>query len=360
MELINPLFNNFPRSAFISFCRDFLARLDAADPFLINAVGSARIAAFRAALARLEALMRWPGMIVINADVRKAARLLDHSLAELASQLRHFARFCDDPALIKAAERILAMLEHYGNISKQPYDMKAGTVKTLLDNMNGPFAADITALGLGGLKDALQTAYNGFKARLTEREDIERTKPKDPGDPTGKKYDTWAKAKKSAVTIFHEIAERVNSGAKLELSQGFKEFITLVNPEIERLNFEFRKIRYDMELSEPSPIPDEPFTGEERTPVPASVLYPKGGRKIKLRLGRHFDVTYKNNITAGNAYCILHGKGDYKGTKMVSFVIKYGPLGAQSSMGDSVQEPEQTDSAAALPVSNEELAINNE
>jgi hypothetical protein len=119
----------------------------------------------------------------------------------------------------------------------------------------------------------------------------------------------------------------IDSGAELKLSQDFGQFILGLNPETAHMNFEYRRVVYDIFDCEPSPIPDEPFTGEEKTPVPSSVLFNKNGRMVRLRLGRHFDVTYKNNINAGNAYCILHGKGGYKGTKPVTFTIRHGAVG---------------------------------
>jgi hypothetical protein len=46
----------------------------------------------------------------------------------------------------------------------------------------------------------------------------------------------------------------------------------------------------------------------------------------ELELGRHFNVTYKHNVESGNADCIIHGKGDYKGVKTISFIITHDPV----------------------------------
>jgi hypothetical protein len=327
-----------------------MVAVDNAGPFAKDTIGSARVAAFRAGVVRLETLMRWPGMKVITAKVKSGARLLDHSMAELTSEVRHFARFSGDPVKTAAGGRMLDMLDHYGSISNKPYDFKTGTVKTVLDNMNGTYAADVTTLGLGGLKTDLQAALDAFEALLAEREEIERTKPKDPADPAGKKFDTWAKAKKSVMVTYREIDELVDSGSNLRISTDFDALINVLNPEIERFNFEFRKIRYDIEEAQPAPIPDEPWTGEERTPVPSSVLYERGGCQVRLRLGRHYDVSYKDNIAVGNAYCFLHGKGDYKGSKSVSFIIRRGVSG---QLEEVTQEPAKTDANEELPVNNE-------
>jgi uncharacterized linocin/CFP29 family protein len=47
---------------------------------------------------------------------------------------------------------------------------------------------------------------------------------------------------------------------------------------------------------------------------------PKDGT-LKLELGKDYNVSYKNNVNVGNATCIIHGKGAYKGRKMVTFII---------------------------------------
>jgi hypothetical protein len=47
----------------------------------------------------------------------------------------------------------------------------------------------------------------------------------------------------------------------------------------------------------------------------------EGKPTVKLWLGKDFSVTYKNNVKVGMAELTIHGKGDYKGQKSVTFNI---------------------------------------
>jgi hypothetical protein len=55
------------------------------------------------------------------------------------------------------------------------------------------------------------------------------------------------------------------------------------------------------------------------------------GTIIILVLGKDYNVTYDKNIDVGNARCTIHGKGEYKDSQTVTFVIKRGPLNAAAA-----------------------------
>ena len=63
-------------------------------------------------------------------------------------------------------------------------------------------------------------------------------------------------------------------------------------------------------------IPDKTYTGDEIKPT-LNITY-EGPR---LRKGTDYTVTYSNNIKVGTAKCKITGKGNYTGTKTVSFKI---------------------------------------
>ncbi|MDR3132535.1 MAG: hypothetical protein LBU42_00730 [Prevotellaceae bacterium] len=69
------------------------------------------------------------------------------------------------------------------------------------------------------------------------------------------------------------------------------------------------------------PIDVQQYTERAITPVP-KVHYRKEGQPTAvLSLGKDFEVTYKNNTNVGMAEVTVHGKGDYKGKKMTTFMI---------------------------------------
>lgn len=307
------------------FMTDANAKFNAAGPFAKNMIGSTLLNELAVLVVRLGNLVGWPGLIVINAELRASDRNLDHNLSAFTARLRDTVNYGTDSALKAAANRLLAFLRLFGKIAAKPYEAEAADFTLIFDKFNGEFAADITTLGMGALKANLQAAFDNFKAALAARDALEKARPRDPdGEP-----DKVPKVRRAIHKAFRKIIVRVNSGAELVLSQDFDALIAELNPIITRYNRDYQPVIYDISKSQPAPIPDQPWTGEECTPVPSSVLFKKGGRQLRLRLGRHYDVSYKSNIDVGIAYCILHGKGRYKGSKSVSFTIRHGGTTAE-------------------------------
>jgi hypothetical protein len=296
----------------------------AAGPDVLNTVGPL-FTELDTWLARLTKLLLWPGTKVITAKLVYADSKLDHSLSAFGASLRNIIRYSTDSVLPGTANRVLAMLKQYGRVAVKAYDTQSGVLTIILENLNGEFAADITALGIGTLRDALQAAFDNFKAVMAEREAIDKSRPRDPDG----KVDTSEKIRKGLEGVYRKIATVINAGAAIGLSTEFDEFIAGLNPVIERFNREYQPGRRDISRAKLESIPDEPWTGKERTPV-VNVSYdnPDGTVDI-LVLGQHYNVTYRNNIEPGNAECTIHGKGRYKGSKTVSFIIRHGVTNAE-------------------------------
>jgi hypothetical protein len=104
-------------------------------------------------------------------------------------------------------------------------------------------------------------------------------------------------------------------------STDFAAFIDVVNPDIDRLNAEFAKVRHDVAGAEPEPIEAQYYTGKPLTPTPR-VFYVTPTGTIELELGKDYNLSYRDNTEVGNAKCIVLGKGAYKGSKTVTFIIK--------------------------------------
>jgi hypothetical protein len=306
-------FHDIPMAAFLQFFRRVLALLLAAGESLRNAVGTDRITRLQDLVARLKAVLRWSGVTVLTEKIAEGNSRLDHAFSELTAKVKGYVRFGDTLAIVEAANRVQAMLKHYGKVKGKLYDDETGTVGIVLENLNGPFAADVAALGIGGL----QAAYDKLLALLIERENIEGTRPKD----TFNKNDTFVKLRKEFAELYHEIEVIVNSGAALGLSPDFEAFIDVLNPEIEHYDREFGKGRTSLKDAQVAPIQTQTRTGHPITPPVQVFVETKDGTK-ELTRDKDFYATFKNNVEVGNAKCTVHGKGKYKGSQTITFAIE--------------------------------------
>jgi hypothetical protein len=360
MKLNTAHLEDYPDAGLFQFMTEVKALLLVAGPFFKNMIGAANITEFGLLLARLEKLLLWPGTKVITAKLRAADSALDHALSAFGAYLRNIIRYSTDSVLLDAAEQLLAMLKHYGDVAAKAYDTQTADLTIILANLNGAFAAFVTALGMESLRAALQAAFDNFKAVMAEREAIDKSRPRGPDG----KLDSVRKVRRLISMLYRKIATIVNSGAGVTLSQEFDLFIAELNPVIDRFNREYQPVIYDISKSQPAPIADQPWTGEECTPA-LNVLYPTAKGTRKLRLGRHYNVTYRKNIEVGNADAIIHGKGKYKGTRTVTFVIRRGISAAEwnaeiEAAAAAKAEEAKKKKAKKAAKANEQLAISNE
>jgi hypothetical protein len=316
MRLSTAHFRNYTDAGCFQFCTDAKEKILAAGPSVMNAI-SPFFDGFDALRVRLGNLVGWPGMKVINAALKASDRELNHALSAFGTRLRNILRYGKDSALRSAANRVLEFLKLFGKVSNKAYGTQTANLTVILDKFNGEFAADITALGMEAPQADLQAAFDNFKAVMAQRDAIDKARPRDPDGNA----DTSEKIRKELESLYRKIATVINAGAAIGLSTEFDEFIAELNPVIERFNRAYQPGRRDISKAKLEAIPDEPWTGKERTPV-VNVSYdnPDGTVDI-LVLGQHYNVTYRKNIEPGNAECIIHGKGRYKGSKTITFII---------------------------------------
>ena len=79
----------------------------------------------------------------------------------------------------------------------------------------------------------------------------------------------------------------------------------------------FKIIMTKLYSSNVNALKDRTYTGKEIKPKPAVRV-----RGVKLKLGRDYTLSYKNNINVGTATVYVKGKGNYKGTAKKHFKIK--------------------------------------
>jgi hypothetical protein len=189
-------------------------------------------------------------------------------------------------------------------------------MEAVMLNLYNNYQADVLKItGLSDRRTELQAVFTKLKTLLDER------------DQTHKKpEDKFPDVRKGIEGVYRKITALVDANALIDSDPGFAALIDSLNPEIERLNKEFHKARHDIKNAKLDDIPEQAYTGEPICPMPrVFYTFPKTATKpektIALELGRDFDVSYKNNIKAGNASLMLHGKGAYRGSKTVTFII---------------------------------------
>jgi hypothetical protein len=131
-----------------------------------------------------------------------------------------------DPAKKEAAVRVMVVLENYSGISRKSYDEQTAAINSLVDDLNGNYAADIATLGLAEWVSALKAANDAFVALMHERYSEEAGKPQ---------YNMKA-ARTEVDSAYHTITERIDALIIVNGERGYEGFVNELNQRIEKYN----------------------------------------------------------------------------------------------------------------------------
>jgi hypothetical protein len=253
--------------------------------------------------------MIWQPKSSLTRPITAAKKRLDRAFVGLSVHIRA-TRYSPDPDVVRAASRLYIMLKSYSYVIRDPYLQEAGAITAILLHLKGDMAADAQTIGLTEWIVEVESALDTFVGLIRQREAGTLSRPEK----------RLREVRHTIDKIWHQVATVINSGAMMNTSPEFAALIKTLNPEIEYLNAEYHQVRRNIWPAIISPIEPQPYTGLPCTPVP-DVFYETSEGTEKLILGKDYNITYKKNIQPGNASCIIHGKGAYKGRKIVTFII---------------------------------------
>jgi hypothetical protein len=305
------LFRNLPNGAHYNYCKEVSTEIANSSSVILAALGTLRTQ-FDTWLGYEKEQMDWVWKSDLTKKIENGDRRMDRALTSLKAQVR-VQEYSLTQNIAEAAGRIYTMLKKYGTVTRKPYEEQEGDVRTIIEQLsgNGAYVADANTIGLGAWVNELQASFTLFRQLLLQRDAKSLQKPDK----------TFKEVRRGIEGIYHQIEAIINAGVLMNASPAYATFINRLNPEIERLNGEYRRVLRDVKDAQPAPIQEQTYTGKPLTP-PLNVLYvtPHDGT-VQLELGKDYNVTYKKNTEVGIAECTIHGKGLYKGSRTVTFAI---------------------------------------
>jgi hypothetical protein len=310
MEKINSLYFKFlPNDVHCGFFKDVSFEINHSGAVILNALGSLTDE-LSELLIKEQACEMWIRKSTFTASIVKANIHLNHMIVGLSYHIDS-ALHSSDLEIVLAAKYLNNMIKSYGRVIKKPYIAKIADVNAILEHLKGDLFNETKKIGVDIWISALESALEEFDSLIKQRYIQMQHKPEE----------GFSEIRKKIEKVWHAIVQIINAGAVYSKLPEYKVLIDKLNPLITSLNYTYRRIRYDIAKAEIISIKPQYYTGQRHTPVPEVIYVTKKQEIISLILGKDFNVTYKHNIYPGNASCIIHGKGDYKGRKMVSFFI---------------------------------------
>jgi hypothetical protein len=232
------------------------------------------------------------------------------------SNLHHF-----DLARREAAKKVEIVLEHYGNIAHKSLDEETAAIEDLYRELLKPDNyPSVIALGLGDWMEQLVQTSRHLEQLMMERYDEAAQRPNV----------HMQRIRKEVDKVFRSILDLLEALVRVNGADTNKAFIAELNVVMERY-----KDILAQEAGRRHPVKDlsagdhcvvEPFatqqhTGKAITPIPKVYYRQEGKPTVELTFTKDFTVTYKNNTDVGTADLTIHGIGNYKGQKTVTFNI---------------------------------------
>jgi hypothetical protein len=135
------------------------------------------------------------------------------------TSLRHY-----DVEKRAAAERLVILFDHYGNVADKPYNEETGAIYNFLQDIRGKYASEIATLDIAGWIDELERTNNEFEKTMLERN----------SEYAGKTELNMLDIRKTTGRAYLDIIERIEALSLIKGDEIYVPFIKTLNANIER------------------------------------------------------------------------------------------------------------------------------
>jgi hypothetical protein len=230
------------------------------------------------------------------------------------SALNHY-----DATKREAARKLGRVLKHYGNVPRERLNAETATIYDVLRELNTPEnLALVTLLELNAWLAALAKVNGDLETTMSDRFEEESKRPEQRMKTIRVQVDKQLRVILDKVEAMEQTASPYYDPAFVkEVNALMLYYKDLIAQEAGH-----RHPVKDISAADHlvvEPIATQPYSGRAITPIPRAYFREKGKPTVELVFAKDFTVTYKNNVEVGMADLILHGMGDYKGKKAVTF-----------------------------------------
>jgi hypothetical protein len=281
---------------------------------LVKALLAAFLPTFDAQIARLRVALASQRGSIYTQQILAADKELDRLLV-MVNKLIKVGLYHPDPAIVQAAKELEFVLKPYKQVRSKSYEAELARVKAILDILRGQYAPQAALLGITPWLGDMQTAEEKVEALFATRNT----------EMTEHAHEPVVALRKETGAHLHLMFNHVNAAATIDTEGQYNSFLAELNKKIGYENEQHRShARKDLGAGNATsvvPVSTQAYTGKPIAFIP-QVFYTEADKAAKeLVFATDFTVTYKNNTKVGTAEVILHGKGGYKGTKVVTFSI---------------------------------------
>jgi hypothetical protein len=279
---------------------------------MLGELASARVVALSSDLAILRARMDINHKSPLTVRIEALDKLRDSDLTETKRNVKA-ATLSSIPETKAAGDTLMQTLKPFWNITAEPLASQTSEIGIFHshydanpDNAAAAATLNLTAVirNLFDRNDQLEELYG---QRLIADALIAGPSAESLKRPVVKAYDAFCTA----------MVQQLDALPTPSLQMVFDEMNELRRKYVARLPKDLSKGDHCVV----EPVDTQKYTEKAITPIPKAYWREDGKPTVELVFAKDFYVTYKNNVNVGTAEVTLHGKGDYKGKKIVTFNI---------------------------------------
>ncbi|MDR2119418.1 MAG: DUF6261 family protein [Tannerella sp.] len=276
----------------------------------LGAVGAAKLQTLIAANDTFVVLLNKNHGSLLTPQIREKDRERDSLFYEIRRTSKT-ARKSSNPTVAAAGAKMMECLTPFWNISKEPMMSQTAQISILTGRIDADPAATAAAatLGLSSLLKSLDSAN-------LELKNLYNTRVSETADAVGP---SATSIKRDVVTAYDAFCDSVEITLSALPSDALQHLFGEMNNIRRKYIFKLPVTLSESHTSV-APIAPQVRTGRHITPIPR-VFYNRDGEPDELVFAQDFTVTYRNNVEAGEAKLLVHGKGKYTGTYSTHFHI---------------------------------------
>ena len=198
-------FAALPNAAHFTFFTKLSAQIEASPA--VKAALSAQMPIFDSLLESEWENMDWVKKSEYTDLIKVADKRVDAALSGLKAQTVA-AQHSLQPEIAAAANRMLILLNNYGNVAQKPYQEETGDVQTIIDNLTGSYSVDATTTDNDVWVAELQVAFTEFNTLYATRNEQVVLKP-------AKNFRT---TRREIEGVYHQMTPIIESNALLGVS----------------------------------------------------------------------------------------------------------------------------------------------
>ncbi|MDR3308932.1 MAG: DUF6261 family protein [Tannerella sp.] len=226
------------------------------------------------------------------------------------------ALYSHDPQVVKSARILDERLQQLGIIYNMHFDEQTATITKLTDDFTGRLAADATKVGVNLWVTYIMEDNEAIKSLMSKRAAEISNRPSG---------DMRFGIRPEIEAVYKRITGIINANIVSNGEALCGDFVRQLNVKIAYVNEHDVHHHNLKNIADAiaAPIPVQTCTGKVIIPIPELHYAEEGRPTVELIFTVDFTVTYKDNLNAGDAEIIVHGKGNFKGQKIITFNIAF-------------------------------------